>query len=111
MIATAAHPGVAATNLLRFNGRRARHRAQKTMTGLISQSEKAGAVPTLYATVGGHPGQQLRGTGRVPEARGAPKPVGRSNRAKGADAARRLWHVSEKLTGVAFPNPVREQRR
>jgi hypothetical protein len=37
------------------------------------------------------------------EGRGAPKLVGRSDRAKDAAVARRLWTVSEQLTGVSFP--------
>jgi hypothetical protein len=37
------------------------------------------------------------------EQRGAPKLVGRSDAAKDSDVARRLWDVSEELTGVRFP--------
>ena len=36
------------------------------------------------------------------EMRGRPKLVGRSGAAKDADVARRLWDVSEELTGVRF---------
>lgn len=51
----------------------------------------------------GHPRQQLRGTGGFLEQRGAPKLVGRTDAAEDADVARRLWDVSEDLTGVRFP--------
>jgi hypothetical protein len=37
------------------------------------------------------------------EWRGAPKLVGRSARARDTVTARRLWQVSEQLTGVTFP--------
>jgi hypothetical protein len=37
------------------------------------------------------------------EQRGAPKLVGRSGAAKDTEVARRLWDVSEELTGVGFP--------
>ncbi len=37
------------------------------------------------------------------EGRGAPKLVGRSGAATDMDVARRLWDVSEQLTGVSFP--------
>ncbi len=37
------------------------------------------------------------------ESRGAPKLVGRTSQAKDMDVARRLWEVSETLTGVSFP--------
>ena len=36
------------------------------------------------------------------ESRGAPKLVGRTAAAKDMDVARRLWDVSEQLTGVQF---------
>jgi hypothetical protein len=36
------------------------------------------------------------------EMRGAPKKVGRIGAARDADAARRLWNVSEKETGVIY---------
>jgi hypothetical protein len=36
------------------------------------------------------------------ELRGATKLVGRTNAAKDAGVARRLWGVSEELTGVRF---------
>jgi hypothetical protein len=41
------------------------------------------------------------------EQRGAPKRVGRTNAAKDTDVARRLWDVSEQLTGVRFPLGVK----
>ena len=37
------------------------------------------------------------------ESRGAPKLVGRTGAARDMDVARRLWEVSEQLTGVSFP--------
>jgi hypothetical protein len=37
------------------------------------------------------------------EQRGPAKLVGRSSAAEDADVARRLWDVSEQLTGVRFP--------
>ncbi|GAB3657499.1 hypothetical protein GCM10028833_34120 [Glycomyces tarimensis] len=104
VIATAAHPGVAATNLLRFDGRRrVRHRVQKAGARLVTQNEADGALPTLYAAVADIPGDGYAGPSGFLEARGAPKLVGRSARAQDAETARRLWEASEKLTGVAFP--------
>jgi len=37
------------------------------------------------------------------ELRGAPKLVTRTSAAEDMDVARRLWDVSEQLTGVSFP--------
>ena len=45
------------------------------------------------------------------EQRGAPKLVGRSGAALDADVARRLWDVSEELTGVRFGLGFRPRRR
>ncbi|MGP4101757.1 oxidoreductase [Nonomuraea sp. KM90] len=104
VIATAAHPGMAATNLLKFDGRRrVRHLVQQAAAGLLAQSDDDGALPTLYAAVAQIPGDSYAGPSGFLEGRGAPKLVGRSARARDAEVARRLWEVSEKLTGVAFP--------
>ncbi|MFD3735080.1 oxidoreductase [Streptomyces sp. NPDC058632] len=104
VIATAAHPGLAATNLLRYDGRgRLRHRVKTTVAGLIAQSDDAGALPTLYATVADIPGNSYAGPSGFMEGRGAPELVGRSAKAQDAEVAHRLWEVSEDLTGVTFP--------
>jgi NAD(P)-dependent dehydrogenase (short-subunit alcohol dehydrogenase family) len=103
VIATAAHPGLAATNLLKPDGRRVRHLVQTAVAGLFSQSDEDGALPTLYAAVADVPGDAYAGPSGFLEGRGAPKPVGRSAKARDAEAARRLWEASEALTGVSFP--------
>jgi NAD(P)-dependent dehydrogenase (short-subunit alcohol dehydrogenase family) len=104
VIATAAHPGMASTNLMRPDGRRRlRHRVEKAVVGLLAQRDDKGALPTLYAAVADIPGNGYAGPRGFLEVRGAPKLVGRSAMAQGAEVARRLWDVSEGLTGVAFP--------
>ncbi|WP_062209238.1 oxidoreductase [Streptomyces sp. NBRC 109706] len=106
VIATAAHPGLAATGLL--DGRqRLHHRIQNATIGLFAQSDDAGALPTLYAAVAEIPGDSYAGPRGFLEQRGAPKLVGRSKAARNTEAARRLWDVSEKLTGVTFPHHSR----
>lgn len=104
VIATAAHPGLAATNLLRSEGRsRARHAVERAVSRVMSQSEEQGALPTLFAAVADVPGDSYAGPGGLLEGRGAPTLVGRSARARDRVLARRLWDVSEELTGVTFP--------
>lgn len=104
VIATAAHPGMAATNLLKpADPPRLRHRVQNAVAGLLAQSEDAGALPTLFAAVADIPGNSYVGPGGFLEGRGAPELVGRSAAARDAVVAQRLWEVSEKLTGVTFP--------
>ncbi|MBF8188348.1 SDR family NAD(P)-dependent oxidoreductase [Nonomuraea sp. K274] len=104
LIATAAHPGMAATNLLKFDGRRrVRHLVQKAAAGLFAQGDDDGALPTLYAAVARIPGDSYAGPSGFLEGRGSPKLVGRSAKARDAEVAHRLWEVSEELTGVVFP--------
>ncbi|TCK26074.1 oxidoreductase [Pseudonocardia endophytica] len=103
VLATAAHPGMASTNLLRPTGPWARLRAvQNGVVHLVAQSEEDGALPTLYAAVADVPGDSYAGPGGLGETRGAPRLVGRSRAARDTAVARRLWTVSEQLTGVTF---------
>ena len=103
VLATAAHPGYAATNLQFRSQRRSMDLISAIGNRLFAQDEAGGALPTLYAAVADIPGNSFAGPGGFLEQRGAPKLVGRSAAAKDRDVARRLWHVSEKLTNVRFP--------
>jgi NAD(P)-dependent dehydrogenase (short-subunit alcohol dehydrogenase family) len=103
VLATAAHPGYAATNLQFHSGRRILDLVSAVGNRLLAQDENGGALPTLYAAVADIPGNSFAGPGGFMEQRGAPKLVGRSNAAKNTEVARRLWQVSEELTGIRFP--------
>ena len=103
VLANAAHPGYAATNLQFHSGRRLMDLLSMVGNRLLAQDENGGALPTLCAAVADVPGNSFAGPGGFMEQRGAPKLVGRSGAAKDADVARRLWDVSEELTGVRFP--------
>jgi NAD(P)-dependent dehydrogenase (short-subunit alcohol dehydrogenase family) len=103
VLATAAHPGYASTNLQFHSGRRWLDLLSVAGNRLIAQDENGGALPTLYAAVADIPGNSFAGPGGFMEQRGAPKLVGRSAAAEDTDVARRLWDVSEELTGVRFP--------
>ena len=104
VLATAAHPGMATTNLLRPPGERPRIESiQRKITHLLAQSDDDGALPTLYAAVADVPGNSYAGPSGFLQGRGAPKLVGRSRSARDSDLARRLWAVSEQLAGVTFP--------
>lgn len=106
VLATAAHPGYAATNLQFHSQRRSFDLMSKVGNRLFAQDEDGGALPTLYAAVADIPGNSFAGPGGFMEQRGAPKLVGRSAAAQDRDAARRLWEVSEQLTSVRFPLPA-----
>jgi NAD(P)-dependent dehydrogenase (short-subunit alcohol dehydrogenase family) len=102
VIATAAHPGYAATNLQFHSGHRTLDVLSILGNRLIAQDEHDGALPTLYAAVADVPAGSFAGPDGRLEMRGKPKLVGRSKAARDADAARRLWDASEELTGVRF---------
>jgi NAD(P)-dependent dehydrogenase (short-subunit alcohol dehydrogenase family) len=103
VIATAAHPGYAATNLQFHSGRRLLDLLSVAGNRLLAQDEDGGALPTLYAVGADIPGNSFAGPGGFMEQRGPAKLVGRSDAARDTDVARRLWDVSEELTGVRFP--------
>jgi NAD(P)-dependent dehydrogenase (short-subunit alcohol dehydrogenase family) len=103
VLATAAHPGYAATNLQFHSERRLLDLIGAVGNRVLAQDEAGGALPTLYASVADVPGDSFAGPGGFMEQRGAPKLVGRSGAAKDEGVARRLWDASEELTGVRFP--------
>jgi len=101
---TAAHPGYAATNLQSHSGNALTELLMgKVANRLLAQDQDAGALPTLYAAVADVPGGSYAGPSGFQEMRGAPQLVGRSKRALDEEAGRRLWTVSEELTGTTFP--------
>ncbi|MEU6573453.1 SDR family NAD(P)-dependent oxidoreductase [Streptomyces sp. NPDC046805] len=102
-IATAAHPGGAATELGR--NMPAPLRAITTLLmPLISQSAAMGALPTLRAaTDPAVTGGQYYGPSGIGETQGHPKVVASSAKSHDAAVQQRLWTVSEELTDVKFP--------
>ncbi|MCA1219100.1 oxidoreductase [Streptomyces sp. 8L] len=104
VISTAAHPGIASTNLMRPEEKPSLgFRVEKRFIGLVAHSAEAGALPTLYAATADLPGDSYVGPDRLWGMRGAPTLVRRAARARDPAAARRLWEVSEELTGTRFP--------
>jgi NAD(P)-dependent dehydrogenase (short-subunit alcohol dehydrogenase family) len=103
LLATAAHPGYAATNLQFHYGARAADLFNVISNRLFAQDAEAGAQPTIYAAVAEIPGNSYVGPDGFQELRGRPKLVGRTAAAQDVGTARRLWDVSEELTGVHFP--------
>jgi NAD(P)-dependent dehydrogenase (short-subunit alcohol dehydrogenase family) len=103
VLANAAHPGYAATNLQTGSGNRLAETIMWIGNRVIAQDENGGALPTLYAALADVPGDSFAGPGGFMEQRGAPKLVNRSGAAQDTAVAQRLWEVSEQLTGVSFP--------
>ncbi|GHO71210.1 putative short-chain dehydrogenase/reductase [Ktedonobacter sp. SOSP1-52] len=109
VLATAAHPGFVATNIYNHAGRPPSG-LSAIMIRLLAQDANMGALPTLYAAVADIPGSSFAGPRHFAHMRGAPMLIGRSATAQDADVARRLWAVSEQLTGVCFPlQPIPER--
>jgi NAD(P)-dependent dehydrogenase (short-subunit alcohol dehydrogenase family) len=103
--AMAAHPGYAATGLQAHSGSRFNEFFLGLGNRFIAQDAAGGALPTLYAaTAADLPGDTFVGPSRLGGVRGAPAPCARSATAREAATARRLWDVSEQLTGVTFPD-------
>jgi NAD(P)-dependent dehydrogenase (short-subunit alcohol dehydrogenase family) len=104
-IAAAAHPGGSRTELTRNLPP-----VVGALTKLVEplfQDPDMGALPTLRAaTDPGVIGGQYFGPDGFAEQRGYPVVVASTRVSHDADAQRRLWTVSEELTGVTFPVPA-----
>jgi NAD(P)-dependent dehydrogenase (short-subunit alcohol dehydrogenase family) len=101
-IAVAAHPGGSRTELTR-NLPALLARVTPVIEPLF-QGADMGALPTLRAaTDPGVLGGQYYGPDGFGEQRGYPKVVASSEKSHDADVQRRLWAVSEELTGVVYP--------
>jgi NAD(P)-dependent dehydrogenase (short-subunit alcohol dehydrogenase family) len=101
--ALAAHPGYAATNLQFRSERGIEDRVMGLSNRLFAQTDEAGARPTLFAASQDLPGASYVGPDGFAEQRGYPTLVGRTAAASDVEMAKRLWTLSEELTGVGFP--------
>ncbi|MFB6717748.1 MULTISPECIES: oxidoreductase [unclassified Streptomyces] len=108
VVAAAAHPGYAATNLQTAGVRMESRKTAERMFGLgnriIAQPASSGALPTLYAaTAPGVRPDSFTGP-RLLGWRGAPAPSWRAGWTLDDVASERLWVASEQLTGVTYPD-------
>jgi len=112
VVSVAAHPGLAATNLMATGataagGGRLRAAVGDFLFRRIGQSARAGAKPVLTAaTAQGLVGGEYFGPSKFGEWHGPPGPARIFPQAADLEAGRRLWEVSEDLTGVRFLNGV-----
>jgi NAD(P)-dependent dehydrogenase (short-subunit alcohol dehydrogenase family) len=107
VLAMAAHPGWASTNLqyagAQMDGCRLMLKGNQVANALFAQSQRMGALPQLYALTapdvedGAYYGPDgFRGT------RGYPVRANSTPRSHNQTDAARLWEVSEALTGVKY---------
>jgi NAD(P)-dependent dehydrogenase (short-subunit alcohol dehydrogenase family) len=106
-LALAAHPGFARTNLQSGGAGRPGAGFATAIFDLggrvIGQSAAEGALPILYAaSAPGVVGGTFYGPGGFLEQHGPPVEVQSSTRSHDPRVARRLWEISEELTGVHF---------
>jgi len=109
LLAAAAHPGYAATNLTSGPATGARPLGPIFRLGdrLVGQPDHMGALPQLYvATMPDVVPDDYWGPDGMGERRGHPTRVGRTTFAQDEAIARRLWERSEELTGVTYPWPA-----
>jgi len=102
---TAAHPGVSATGLVGdregMGANRFLRVAGPVFVKVFTQSAAAGARATLYAATEAEPGSYT-GPQRLRETRGRIGAAKLSAEAQDEKLARRLWQLSEELTGFRY---------
>ena len=107
LVAAAAHPGYSRTHLTaagpEMRGSKVMAKLMGTADRVFGQSDEMGALPQLYAaTMPDVRGDDYFGPDGPFQSRGWPERVGRSSSAANKDDARRLWELSEKVTGVTY---------
>jgi len=105
MPSIACHPGVARSNLSSFGSEKESKGLFRFAMNLVSQPTEMGALPSLYAatepTVQG--GSYIGPKGRFGSSGHPVDVTGVMDRLYDAETAKRLWQVSEELTGVRYP--------
>src|SRR5579863_1269639 len=105
-LSVACHPGYAATNLQavgpKMSGSSMMEYLSEAGNRLLAQSAAMGALPTEYAAVADVRGGDYIGPDGMAELWGHPTRVGCSAAAQDTASAKRLWEVSEQLTGVRY---------
>jgi NAD(P)-dependent dehydrogenase (short-subunit alcohol dehydrogenase family) len=106
--ALAAHPGFAATHLA-ANGQYGRSSGGRAsildafMKAVSPHSAEEGAGPTLMAATADLPGSTYCGPGRLAQWSGPPQVVTSTRLSYDETAQRRLWELSEEVTGIRYP--------
>jgi NAD(P)-dependent dehydrogenase (short-subunit alcohol dehydrogenase family) len=107
IMSLAAHPGYARTPL--FEKGPGPHsliyRMHRGLSGWLGHSAESGALPLLYAATSAkvRPGDYYGPQGAL-ELAGPLGAAGISKKAKDRETARKLWEISEQLTGLTWPS-------
>ena len=109
LVSVAAHPGVSSTGLVGDPQGMGANRLMRALgpvfVKIFTQSAAAGARATLYAATAAAPGSYT-GPQRFGETRGPIGPAKLSSLAQDDRLRRKLWQVSEELTGLHYPWPA-----
>ena len=105
-ISVACHPGWAATNLQETGPKMAGSKLMQRLSALgnavLAQDAASGALPTLFAAVEPLKGDEYVGPTSTLGWRGSPEVVQPFRKARDPEVSKRLWEVSEDLTGVRY---------
>jgi NAD(P)-dependent dehydrogenase (short-subunit alcohol dehydrogenase family) len=107
LVAVAAHPGYAHTNLQtagpQMSGSKIGEAIQLVGAHVLGQSSQMGALPTVYAAVAsGVRSGDFIGPGGLAGMRGYPRTVHSTRKSHDPEIAAQLWRMSEDLTGVRY---------
>lgn len=96
-IIAAGHPGWTRTELQRHTG------LVRSLNGLLSQGPEDGILPSLRAGIDSHVRSgDYYGPSRFFEMHGDPVMVKTTKLAQDKEAAKKLWDISEELTGIKY---------
>ncbi|MBD3629303.1 oxidoreductase [Cyclobacterium sp.] len=101
-ISTAAHPGIATTELARHMPKLVYGILKYTVAPLLTHAPKEGAKPTMVAAIGDAAGGDYFGPTGFQEFKGKPGKVSGTALANDEDVAKRLWEVAEELVGMKY---------
>lgn len=101
-ISTAAHPGVAETELIRHMPKLLYKVLKYTVAPFITHAPSEGAKPTLLAAIGEADGGDYFGPTGFGEMKGQAGKASSTDLANDEAIAQKLWEVSEQLVGLEY---------
>lgn len=102
-VCLAAHPGLSVTGLMRYIDKNFFYKLLRPLMPLVAQSAAMGALPQIRAAVDPDArGGEYYGPGGFSGMKGYPVRLDSSAASHNMDDARKLWKLSEDLTGVKF---------
>ena len=102
-ISVAAHPGLSKSNLSKYVTEQLLYKIGMALSSVITQNTSIGALPEIMASVDPNvKGGEYFGPDGFKEWRGNPVKVESNQASHNLKDAKKLWEISEKLTGITF---------